>query len=253
MLTSSSAMSERLCLKWNDFQDNVNSAFGNLREDKEFADVTLACEDGHQVEAHKVILVASSPFFHNLLRMNKHPHPLIYMRGVKSEDLVAIVDFLYYGEANVYQENIDGFLAIAEEIKLKGLTGNNEDTKSDLKEEAKKEQEINSNKDRGSTIKQAPPKVELIQNLTTETETSNGAVVATNQMFSGELKALDEQIKSMMTKSPNMITYGNKNERASICTVCGKEGQPRNIKDHIEANHIEGVSIPCNLCEKTFR
>ena len=53
-------MSEKLCLKWNDFQENVNIAFGNLREDHEFADVTLACEDGQQIEAHKVILAASS-------------------------------------------------------------------------------------------------------------------------------------------------------------------------------------------------
>merc|ERR1712204_70170 len=70
------------------------------------------------------ILAASSPFFHNMLRRNKHPHPLIYMMGVKSEDLVAIVDFLYYGEANVYQESIDAFLALAEELNLKGLTRN---------------------------------------------------------------------------------------------------------------------------------
>ena len=49
------------------------------------------------------------------------------MRGMKSEDLVAIVDFLYCGEANVYQENLDSFLAIAEELKLKGLMGQTED------------------------------------------------------------------------------------------------------------------------------
>ena len=47
---------EKLCLKWNDFQENAISAFGTLRNDREFADVTLACEDGQQVEAHKVIL-----------------------------------------------------------------------------------------------------------------------------------------------------------------------------------------------------
>merc|ERR1712204_113743 len=117
------AMSEKLCLKWNDFQNNTSTAFGSLRNDSEFSDVTLACEGGNQVEAHKVILVASSPFFHNLLRRNKHPHPLIYMRGVRSDDLVAILDFLYFGEANVYQENIDAFLALAEELELKGLTG----------------------------------------------------------------------------------------------------------------------------------
>ena len=84
--------------------------------------ITLACEDGYQVEAHKVILAASSPFFQNLLKTNRHAHPLIYMRMMKSEDLLAIVD-LYYGEANIYQENLDTFLNIAEELKLKGLNG----------------------------------------------------------------------------------------------------------------------------------
>ena len=69
-------MSEQLCLQWNDFKDNANKAFGNLRED--FSDVTLACEDGYQREAHKVILAASSPFFRSLLVKNKHAHPLHY-------------------------------------------------------------------------------------------------------------------------------------------------------------------------------
>ena len=53
---------ERLCLQWNDFRENVSSAFKDLREDKEFTDVTLACEDGQQVEAHKVVHIAPSPF-----------------------------------------------------------------------------------------------------------------------------------------------------------------------------------------------
>ena len=115
--------SEKFCLRWNDFQDNVNNAFRELRKDSEFTDVTLVCEDGHQVNAHKVILSASSPFFQNLLKRNKHAHPLIYMRGMKSEDLLAIIDFLYYGEADIYQESLDVFLNIAEEIQLKGLNG----------------------------------------------------------------------------------------------------------------------------------
>ena len=54
---------EMLCLKYNDFKENVSLAFGDLRQDKEFTDVTLVCEDGLQVEAHKLVLVASSPFF----------------------------------------------------------------------------------------------------------------------------------------------------------------------------------------------
>ena len=115
---------ETLCLQWNDFRENVSSAFGDLRDDNEFTDVTLACEDGQQVEAHKVVLIASSPFFLNILKKNRHSHPLIYMRGVKSDNLTAMVDFFYHGEANVFQESLDSFLALAEELQLKGLRGN---------------------------------------------------------------------------------------------------------------------------------
>ena len=114
---------ERFCLKWNDFQENAITAFGTLREDREFADVTLVSEDGQHFEAHKVILASSSLLFQNMLHKNKHPHPLIYMRRLKSEDLLTMIDFVYFGEANVYQENLDSFLAVAEELQLKGLMG----------------------------------------------------------------------------------------------------------------------------------
>ena len=76
-------MSEKLCLQWNDFKENVTSSMGSLRGDSDFADVTLACEDGNQMEAHKVILAASSPLFQALLNQNKHSHPMIYMAGVR--------------------------------------------------------------------------------------------------------------------------------------------------------------------------
>ena len=37
------------------------------------------------------------------------------------------------------------------------------------------------------------------------------------------------------------------------CEVCGKEGINSELKSHIEAKHLEGVSLACNQCEKTFR
>merc|ERR1712204_48585 len=141
---------EKLCLKCNEFQENAISAFRTLREDREFADVTLACEDGQQVEAHKVILVSSSPFFMSLLRRNKHSHPLIYMRGMKSENLLAIVDFLYFGETNVYQNNLDSFLAVAEELQLKGLMGSGatKDAEDDIKQTTPKKKTIKEKQSR---------------------------------------------------------------------------------------------------------
>ena len=116
---------EKFCLKWNDFQENIASSYKDLREDLDFSDVTLICEEDEQIQDHRVILSACSPFFSSVLRRNKHSHPMIYMRGLKSKDLVAIVDFIYHGEANIYQEDLDGFLALAGDLQLKGLAGSN--------------------------------------------------------------------------------------------------------------------------------
>ena len=80
-------MADKLCLNWDEFQENTKHAFKSFRNDCDFTDVTLACEDGKQVEAHKVILAASSPFFKNLLKKNRHPHPLIFMKGVRLDTL----------------------------------------------------------------------------------------------------------------------------------------------------------------------
>ena len=119
-------MSEKLCLQWNDFQENLRSAFGSLKEDKDFTDVTLACEDGEKLEAHKVILASSSSIFLKILTSQQHSNSLVFMRGMRSEDLVAILDFLYFGEANVLKDNLESFLATAEDLKLKGLCGGDE-------------------------------------------------------------------------------------------------------------------------------
>merc|ERR1712129_628860 len=245
---------EKLCLKWNDFQENAISAFGTLREEREFADVTLACEDGHQVEAHKVVLASSNPFFQNLLRRNKHPHPLIYMRGLKSEDLVAMIDFLYYGEANVYHKNLDSFLAVAEELQLKGLMG------SGAEEEAER---IN----KPTTTKKPPKPQQQKTNIKQDSQTHDisssvetvessppleGTVAVTDHTVAADLQDLDDKIKSMMIFSENHAG-GSRQGRARICKVCGKEGSMGDIQKHIETNHITGVSHTCKICGTATR
>ena len=244
-------MSEKLCLQWNNFQDNIKSAFGSLRKDNDFTDVTLACEDGQQVEAHKVILAASSPFFQKLLGRNKHARPLIYMRGMKFDDLMAILDFLYYGEANVNQESLDSFLAIAEELQLKGLMGETDDNmvKNGLDDQKyqpppKAQQAHNKAVD----VPQESPKSQAPGKIISLIESERTVAVSNN--YSGYLNELDERLNSMMEKSENRLAMHGQ-RRADVCKVCGKEG--KHIKDHIEANHLEGLKIPCNHCDMIFR
>ena len=233
---------ERLCLQWSDFKDNVSSAFGDLREDKDFTDVTLACEDGQQVEAHKVVLVAWSPFFLNILKRNKHPHPLIYMKGVKAENLVAMVDFFYHGEANVFQENLDSFLNLAEELQLKSLRGNQSE-----KESPEILPQPTKNKNPSELAKVAPKQHSQdlrIMDMDALFETgfvqpiTETAVALTDHT---NIESLDQQVKSMMIFSDNLDPRGKRGTRARICKVCGKEGSWNQIMNHIEANHITGI------------
>jgi len=120
---------ENFCLRWNDFESNVSGAFRDLRADSDFFDVTLGCADGHSskaLQAHKVILSACSSTFKQMLRdqarSSAHPHPYIFLRGVSFCDLSAVLDFMYHGEVNVAQEDLNSFLAVAEELQIKGLT-----------------------------------------------------------------------------------------------------------------------------------
>ena len=252
--TNKSIMSEKLCLQWNDFQENVKNAFATLKGVTDFVDVTLVCEDGRQIEAHKVILAASSPFFENILKKNKNSHPLIYMRGVKSIDLLAMVDFLYHGEANVFQENLDSFLCIAEELQLKGLQGSKDqneffDTKQNdfppSTKPARNTSNISSNFEAKSSSTESTKDANKKEN--------HALVLPKTKLLSRDLQDLDTTVKSMMETSQNTIMDGNCRKKAKICKICGKEGKATVIRNHIEANHLEGVSLPCNQCDKTFK
>ena len=120
---------EKFCLRWNDFENNISGAFRELRDDKDFFDVTLACDDD-QIQSHKMILSACSPFFRNILRRNPHQHPLLYLKGVKYTDLQSVLNFMYHGEVNVAQEELNSFLAVAEDLRVKGLTQNPSESQS---------------------------------------------------------------------------------------------------------------------------
>ena len=247
---------EKLCLKWNDFQINVNSAFGRLRNDQDLCDVTLVCEDGKQLEAHKVVLAASSPFFLELLKQNKHPHPLVFMRGVKADDLSSLVDFLYYGEANVLQESLDIFLALAEDLKLKGLTGTSEEDSKNKTNVETQENNIGPNSTRNviSQNKIKPMKTKQANSQGIKESFLERAIATfTHAADDPELQQLDEQIRSMMEFSGNMVTVGKETSKGSVCKVCGKEGKSIDIKRHIEVNHITGVTHPCVICGKNSR
>ena len=173
---------------------------------------------------------------------------------VKSNDLLAVVDFLYCGEANVYQENLDSFLAIAEELQLKGLMGNA--GTDEVTQTAPVKMPVSKKANQIHMKEAAISKTSsLLQTNLKEEILSNGldqvvSTVALRSNFSGDLQELDDKCNSMMEKTFKRQANGYPLYR---CGVCGKEAINTHMKNHIEANHLEGVSVPCNFCEKTFR
>ena len=114
-------MSEKFCLKWNDFQSVVSQSFSVLRQEADFYDVTLVSDDHTQISAHKLVLSASSDFFKSILKKNPHSHPLLYLSGVDSTSLGFVLDYIYRGEVQIYQNQLDNFLDVAQKLKIEGL------------------------------------------------------------------------------------------------------------------------------------
>lgn len=112
---------QQFCLRWNNYQKNLMNVFDELLQNESFVDVTLAC-DGNSIKAHKMVLSACSPYFQSLFFDNPCQHPTIIMRDVKWPELKAAVEFMYKGEINVSQEQIEPLIRVAEMLKIRGLT-----------------------------------------------------------------------------------------------------------------------------------
>ena len=108
-------------LTWNSFLSHLDCTFRNLVNERHFADVTLVSDDQVQIKAHKIILSSCSPVLKKLLLDNPHPHPMIYLSGVKHEQLESILQWMYFGETNVYKDNIEEFIEIGKYLEVKEL------------------------------------------------------------------------------------------------------------------------------------
>nr|XP_036671784.1 longitudinals lacking protein, isoforms J/P/Q/S/Z isoform X3 [Drosophila suzukii] len=127
---------QQFCLRWNNHQPNFISVCSSLLHNGTLVDVTLAAE-GRQLQAHKIVLSACSSYFQALFTTNPCQHPIVILKDVQYDDLKTMVDFMYYGEVNVSQEQLPHILKTAEMLKIKGLAEMPTDpanlTKSDSK------------------------------------------------------------------------------------------------------------------------
>ena len=125
-------------VSWAEHATDRTSSVKDMLERQSFVDVTLACDDD-QLQAHKVLLSAASPFFQRILERNPHTHPLLYLRGAKKKDVSAILNFIYAGETSVPVTDFESFMALAKDLEVKGLVDENEIAENKASEECKKD------------------------------------------------------------------------------------------------------------------
>ena len=197
---------EKISLKWSDFSAGVHKAFKNLRKEEDFFDVTLVGDDFKHVTAHKLVLSSSSEYFKKVFLNNKkyfQSHALISLEGLNQSDLNNILDYIYHGELQIYQQNLDKFLGIAKRLKLEGLIGADEQKVLDtdmvypIKPEPK------------TTYSYLTPRVSLI------TEDLNVADI-TEDILEEKVSTLDnncvsnsetQMTKGILEKEENVITF----------------------------------------------
>ena len=109
------------CISWRDFPSHLGSTFQDLQSEGTFTDVTLVSDDQAQIQAHKIVLSASSRVLKTILVNNPHSHPLIYLKGFKKKELQSLLQFMYLGETNINQDSINEFMEKARDLEVKDL------------------------------------------------------------------------------------------------------------------------------------
>ena len=145
---------EEYILKWTDHKVNFFSlAAADLFNDEDLTDVTICCGE-KLFDAHKLILSVCSPYFKSMLthkkKLNKFAmsssasssssnesssnshincshhlnqmHPIIFLKDVPPNDFERLLQFMYFGEVRVPNDELESLILTAKSLKVKGLS-----------------------------------------------------------------------------------------------------------------------------------
>ena len=181
---------------------------------------------------------------------------MIYMRGCKAKDLVAIVDFIYHGEANIYQEDLDRFLVLAEDFQISGLVGAQNESLNSAKDQKKNEKQHKPHTKSFTKLDEnfyQPPTHEESDIDTTNNLEDNLMVPVDTSSFTVPLGTNKENLKAQLD---SMMVKAEDGEMKWICTVCGKTAKGTNwgnarhhMREHIETPWKDSLFPATNVAK----
>ena len=236
---------EKYSLKWRSHSDHLMNIMREMMMNEEFSDVTLVTEDKKHLKAHKNILSASSPVFKDMLKTEMTSKLIIYLRGIISSELEAILQFIYLGEATFCEERIDEFLAVAKSLEIKELYTAITVTKNDSVDDP-----LQSNQ----ALVPEESKKQIVQSNPRETKAPQ-QISKVKQELVGEKRQFNcEQCKKVYLSIDYLKTHIQGVHEGSVysCDQCEFE----TVKEAILTTHIrtkhEGLRFKCKQCQKIY-
>jgi len=223
------------------------------------------------LRTHRVILSVCSTFFKKMFRqqeaqLTQTQNPYIFLKGVTHNDLTSLMDFMYQGEVNVADKDLDAFLSISEELEVEGLQNTrdkgrvyldkslNEDSKPNnfgLKRKLSMNKSMSNFKSFAET---------MLPHLAVDEDEgialpNDLAIDITDDPVSSWKSQLTPQLEgySSVGKYADHYFKVEGEEKMFQCKLCSHTGRTTQIiKDHISLEHFP-KDVPCEVCGTVLR
>ncbi|XP_068248056.1 longitudinals lacking protein, isoforms H/M/V-like isoform X4 [Palaemon carinicauda] len=109
-----------LSLRWNNHRSTFFHVLSSLHRKELYSDVTIACS-GRFFPVHKLVLSVCSEYFEDIFKQTTCKHPIVVLKDILHDDMEALLNYMYAGEANVAQNDLARLIKAAECLRIKGL------------------------------------------------------------------------------------------------------------------------------------
>ena len=232
--------------------ESIENILNYCNEETDLRDVTLVCDDSQQIEAHKFILSARSPFFKKILASDRYnqQHAFIFFCDYLKSDIEAVLEFLYLGEVTVSVEGLKNFINFTKLLEIEGI-----DTKPviDVKTESPKDnhrsQDVGETGGETENVKTYTNHGTDIQKLE-ETVSSKNSITLTEINDYTDINIKNSYMEQLEEKSNEMDECFSKIDGLWECKVCEKTFiRKDHIKSHVKL-HKPAAKIPCPQCHQ---
>ena len=229
---------QKFNLSWNEYESHLSGLMRDLMMKTDLSDLTVICEDS-SFQVNKVVLAACSEVFNEIIKNIPGSNSAIYLRGIPAKQMETLVEFMYLGQAQLLQADIEEFINIARDLKIRGIEqdyGNDDVDESfanslSTKEEEMELEQINKHRylseDTENTLILSHPKQQ--QNK--------------QPKKSGSLECLECHMMfsriGHLNRHKRAIHQGLRPHQCNFCIYSATTHS--NLKIHIKARHPEGV------------